>query len=145
MAKPTNDEIVAILTPWFSNFIVLTGSIQSSRLFFGTYQSVGAYGYTLIVKNSLNKWYGTYFRQFFPANATFKIKPTIKSPGNRATWRKEYANLTTTLPGILNSIQANPSVASAAIKFLNNLYQYININPVANDLINKNDNNVYQK
>ena len=144
MAKPTNDEIVAFLTPWFSNFIVLTSSIQSSRLFFGTYKSVGAYGYTLTVKNSLNKWYGTYFRQFFPAGATFKIKPTIKSPGNRATWRKEYANLTTTLPGILNSIQANPAIASAAIQFLNDLYQYININPVSNDY-QTNDNNVYQK
>ena len=144
MASLTKDQIVAILTPWFSDFLVLTSSIQSSRLFFGTYNAVGAYKYNLVVTNSLNRWYVTYFRQFFPTGATFKRAPTIKIPANRATWRKEYSKLTTTLPGILNQIQANPALASAAIQFLNDLYQYINVNPASNDY-QTNDSNVYRQ
>ncbi len=127
----TPEQIAEILTPWLSDFIVLSSRIDGF-LFFGTYQAIGAQGLSRIVKNTLDRWYGTYFRQIWPQGVQFKISPTIKSPTFRdpAGWRKEYSRLTTTLPGLLNRIGVNPGVSGAALKILNDLYQYININAV---------------
>ncbi len=129
----TKEQIAQILTPWFSDFIVLSGYING-YLFFGTYQTIGAQALSRTVKNTMDRWYGTYFRIFWPQGVKFKISPTIKTPSRRNPdgWRKEYSRLTSALPGILNQIGANPGVSGIALKILNDLFQYININAVAN-------------